>query len=105
MKRDFDAMISKGSYSFNAMLGPERPGPVTILAVASEDEPDLALVKAAGDPYRGIKLAASTIVGPDLVGTEVFSFGYPLGSELEVLFQERTVKLTGARFRPFGELN
>ena len=101
MERDFEDMISKGRYSFDAMLGAQNLGAVTILTEADDNEPDLALVKAVGGPFRGIKLSSDSIIVPDLVGTEVFSFGYPLGSELEVLFQERTVTMNRGSISAF----
>jgi hypothetical protein len=101
MKKDFEAMISKGRYSFKAMIGTQDIGAVTILAEASEDEPDLALLKVGGGPFRGIKLAASTMIGPDLVGTEVLSFGYPLGSGMDVMFEERTVTMNRGTISAF----
>lgn len=96
MKEDFKAMIEKGAYSFEAMLGAKNLGPVTVLAQSDaekEDEPDLALAKIEGGPYKGIKLASAEAIGPALAGSDVFSFGYPLGSYLDVLFKERTVTM------------
>jgi S1-C subfamily serine protease len=101
LKRDFDIMISKGRYSFSAMIGTQNLGAVTVLAEASDDEPDLAVVRAAGGPFHAIRLADSEAIGPDLVGTEVFSFGYPLGSELDVLFQERAVTMNRGSISAF----
>ena len=97
MLKDFSAMITNGRYSFSAMLGIQKSGNVSILATAADDEPDLALVKVAVGPYRGLKLAANTAIGPAIVGTPVFSLGYPLGSELVDLFQQQNVTIIKAR--------
>lgn len=95
MKADFATMIEEGEYSFEAIVGSKSLGPVAILALSEEgeEEPDLALVKAGGGPYKAIRLASSDSIGQGLVGADVFSLGYPLGSYLDAIFKERAVTM------------
>jgi hypothetical protein len=108
MTADFKSMISKGRYSFHAMVGAQDLGAVRVVAVASEKEPDLAVLKAPGGPYKGIRLAPGSRIGPDLVGTSVLSFGYPLGSDLDVYInstpKERAVTMNQGTISAFRRI-
>jgi S1-C subfamily serine protease len=101
MKKDFLEMLAKGRYAFKAMLGNRDLGEVSLLAVAAQNEPDLAVGRAAGGPYTAIRLAPAAAIGPGLVGTEVLSFGYPMADQLDAMFHERTVTMSQGTISAF----
>jgi S1-C subfamily serine protease len=93
IKLDIYAMVTKGSYRFSATYGGKILSVVQTIAVAQKDEPDIALLRADGGAPTGLKLASAASIAPGLVGTEVFSFGFPLGSNLEDMFTDIVVTM------------
>ncbi|HVP19128.1 MAG TPA: trypsin-like peptidase domain-containing protein [Spirochaetia bacterium] len=93
MQKDFQAMVLKARLTFQALLGTRNLGVVTEVAVAAENEPDLAVVRVTDGSFRPLRLAASPLIGPNLVGARVFSLGCPFNLEPDVMHETRAVMM------------
>jgi S1-C subfamily serine protease len=92
LKEDCKRLFKDAAYRFAAISGKKDLGAVKTLAVAEEKEPDLALVEAAGES-GSLALADEGEISGTLVGTDAYSFGYPLGDRLDAMFKERVVTM------------
>lgn len=94
MMADFKFMIEKGRYDFALYAGTKRYV-AALLGKAKATEPDLALLKVEGSGFKSLRLAGPEAIEPSLAGTDVYSFGFPLGSGLDAMleFKERAVTM------------
>lgn len=101
---DFNNMILKGDLLFTATVGNKIYYNLDIILIADQDEPDLAVVKIDGeDPFAALRLADSVLFNKEIVGKDVFSFGYPLGSVMDWLFEERIVTMNKGTISAFRD--
>jgi S1-C subfamily serine protease len=78
IKQDLYAMLTKGSYRLSATIRGKLVSDLSVPVMADRSGPDIALVKSPGGFGPGLRLAASDAVSPKIVGSEVYSFGFPL---------------------------
>jgi len=94
LKLDLYAMLTKGAYRFSATVGSQVVTEVAKIAVARQDEPDVALLKLPSGYGQGLTLASPDALASMVVGQEVFSFGFPLEpsfNELIVTMNKGTI--------------
>jgi len=101
MKKDLDQLFDNNEYRLSASVGNEFLGTVTTLAVAAEKSADLALVEITGYTSTPLILREDGTVSSTIVGTDVFSFGYPLGSTIDSSFKERIVTMNRGNISGF----
>ncbi len=90
----FNEMLMQGEYRFSVVAGDRVYEDISILASAPEDGSDLAVFMIYPDEsFSGIRLADSTEMEEDVVGRNVYSFGFPLGSIMDRLFKDRAVTM------------
>jgi|GEM_PF-3423725 len=93
MKRDLKNLFANNEYRLGASIGNEFIGSVTVLSVAEDNAPDLALVELPAYRSSPLILEEAEAVAPSVVGSDVFSFGYPLGTTIDSSFKERVVTM------------
>jgi S1-C subfamily serine protease len=93
MKEDLKALFGAATYRFGVISGKTDLGAVKVLAKSGEKEPDLALVEISPFTEWPLTLLESNEADRDIVGSDVFSFGYPLGDKMDDIFKERVVTM------------
>lgn len=93
MMADFKVMIEKGAYDFALYAGQKRYV-AKVLAKSKVDDPDLALLKVEGSGFQPLRLATPETIIPGLAGADVYSFGFPLGSNLDEMIESKERAVT-----------
>jgi S1-C subfamily serine protease len=90
---DLATMANFGAYRLTVTIDGKRSSDVRIVAVAKEDEADLALLQVGLAGLRPLTVAPADRITPALVGSDVFSFGFPLGFAMDAVFDELAVTM------------
>lgn len=89
-------LLDDFAYSDSTGLDPSRSTPCSIIYVANEDEPDLAVLRAA-EPVKGRKalpLAPAESGGVE-VGDTVYALGYPYSADAATTDENRNTNYAG----------
>jgi S1-C subfamily serine protease len=90
---DLATMANFGAYRLTVTIDGKRSSDVRIVAIAKEDEADLALLQVGLAGLRPLTVAPADRIAPTLVGSDVFSFGFPLGFAMDAVFDELAVTM------------
>jgi len=91
---DLKRMISQGVYRFTATVNGEVYNDISIICVAENDYPDLALLKVnSNSDFAALRILNNSKISHDIVGTDVSSLGFPIGTALDRLFEDRVVTM------------
>lgn len=101
MKKDLRALYDKNEYRISAMVGDNLLGVVKVLAVESIHGPDLALIEVPGYKSSPLVIARDDDILSSIVGRDVFSFGYPIGTTIDSFFKERVVTMNRGNISAF----
>jgi len=100
---DFINMFANAKYRFTGILA-DQEYEIEVLEISPEDSDDLALIRLKGNSgFSSIKLADSETINNSLIGETVYSFGYPLGSLITHLFQDRIVSMNKGNISAFRD--
>ena len=90
---DLATMANFGAYRLTVTIDGRRSSDVRIVTVAKEDEADLALLKVELTGLRPLPVAPADRIASTLIGSDVFSFGFPLGFAIDVVFDDLAVTM------------
>lgn len=90
---DFINLVERGDYRFMATIN-NKEYKVEVIQITKEDEPDIGLIKLKSiNNFKPIKLADSKDINDKIIGKDVISFGFPLGSTMDSIFEDRAVTM------------
>ncbi len=91
---DLHEMIFNGAYRLSISVDGQLYTDLTILNIAKDDNPDLALLRINHPKkFKPLRLTSSDRITEEIVGTDVYSFGFPLGSVMDRLFSDQVVTM------------
>ncbi len=93
IQKDFSRLAREGQYKFIAQLE-NKQFEVQILQTTEESSPDLGLIKLISSQiFLPMKFETKESVNSSLIGTTVYSLGYPLSTVFDSLFKENIVTI------------
>jgi S1-C subfamily serine protease len=93
LKSDVYAMITKGAYRFSATLDGELLPQAETVAVSSEKDLDIAVLRVPGGFDGGLGFIEASLADSRLVGRIVYSLGFPLGGSIGKELKEVVVTM------------
>lgn len=93
LEEDIKRLFLGNAYRLHAMIGETSLGEAKILAIGSVKDADLSLLEIPGYKSMPIPLAENDAIKSALVGSDAFSFGYPIGTAMDSEFKERAVTM------------
>lgn len=93
LRADLTSMLSLGQYQLSVTISGKVYRSVRTVAVAQDEGLDLAVLKVEATGLIPLPLADPGDITSALVGTEVYSLGYPLGSLMEKAFRDLAITM------------
>ncbi len=93
LKADLKKLFDGNPYRLMVISGRMELGAARVLAIGEGKEQDLALAEIPGFISVPLRIAPAESEGQQLVGADVYSFGYPLGDAMDAMFKERVVTM------------